>query len=220
MDVKKIYLIEDEPDLVEVVSDFLESDGYEVTSSLSAEEFYDKWDAEHKGLFLIDWNLPGKPGLDIVKKVRAVDKFIPIFMVSAFTSENDIVQGLQAGADDYITKPFRISELSLRVRNALAKYNLNTKVDEDLKLMPEVSAFQYQGKTVNLTQREFTIFQFLFENLNQPVTRDDLLNCFDKSDKMTVRNIDVHIFSLRKKIKQHDFLIETVWGLGYKLTMI
>lgn len=216
---EQICIIEDEEDIVEALCAFFESHEYEVVSYNSAEEFFANRSIDFRGLYLVDWNLPGEPGINIVSKVRAEDKFSPIFMVSAYNKNEDIVTGLKNGADDYITKPFNLDELLQRVKNAQSKYKefYNEVNFEGINLLPEANAFIKDNQTVNLTKREFIIFQKLHSEQDSPVSREMLIECFAKDDKMTVRNIDVHVFSLRKKIKNVDLRIETVWGMGYKL---
>lgn len=216
---RSICIIEDEIDIVEALTIFLESSDYKVYSYNSAEEFYANKEDDFKGLYLIDWNLPGEQGINIVSKIRADDKFSPIFMVSAYNKKEDIIEGLKCGADDYITKPFNLNELLARIDNAQVKFSevSNATSVEGIKLLPTACAFIKDTQTVSLTSREFIIFEKLYNETGEPVSREMLIECFKKEDKMTVRNIDVHIFSLRKKIKVVDLLIETVWGMGYKL---
>lgn len=215
----KICIIEDEKDIVDALSTYLEMKGYEISSFNTAEDFYQNHDNEFKGLYLVDWNLPGEPGINIISRIRQKDKFSPIFMVSAYSKNDEILTGLKAGADDYITKPFSLEELHARIENAQTKYaHINNEIDSsEFKLLPEASAFIKEGKTVNLTQREFIIFEKLYQEKSDPVTREDLISCFKNDEKMTMRNIDVHVFSLRKKIKEVELYIDTVWGKGYKL---
>ena len=219
MNKGSICIIEDEVDIAEALKVFLESSNYEVQCFESAEEFYEKRDEDFRGLFLVDWNLPGEPGTKIVSKIRLEDKFSPIFIISAYNKKEDIVQGLEHGADDYITKPFNLDELLVRINNAQRKFkSFQSEFNPDeIKLIPEVGAFTKGEQTINLTTREYIIFEKLYNEIENPVSREMLIECFAKDDKMTVRNIDVHIFSLRKKIKTVDLKIETVWGLGYKL---
>lgn len=217
--IKDICIIEDEQDLVEALTEYLELSGYNVVSYNSAEEFFDNSNPNFLGLYLVDWNLPGLPGIKIVEKIRSENKFSPIFMVSAFSKNDEIITGLKSGADDYITKPYSMEELLVRVNNAVVKLaHIETETDDaGIKLLPEAAAFIVDGKTVNLTHREFILFQKLFENSDNAISREDLIESFAKEEKMTIRNVDVHIFSLRKKIKLVDLHIETVWGHGYKL---
>lgn len=219
--LNRVCIIEDEPEINEALKTYLESASYDVESFFSAEQFYAGIDPKFRGVFLVDWNLPGEPGINIVSKIREKDKFSPIFMVSAYTQNEDILMGLRAGADDYIAKPFSLEQLLAKVANANRKLEqIQTNIhDEGLRLLPEASSFIKDGKTISLTRREYIIFEKLFTHQGQPITRDELILCFDKDEKMTVRNIDVHVFSLRKKIKHVDLVVETVWGKGYKLAV-
>lgn len=221
MSTEKICIIEDELEIQEALKLYLENANYNVECYQSAEEFYAKRDKTFKGLYLVDWNLPGEPGINIVSKIREEDKYSPIFMVSAYSQNEDILLGLRAGADDYIAKPFSLEQLLARVENAHRKNSMVqanlAEGGDGIRLLPEASSFIKDGQTVSLTRREYIIFEKLFNNQGQPITRDELIFCFDKDEKMTVRNIDVHVFSLRKKIKNCDLVVETVWGKGYKL---
>lgn len=217
---KNICVIEDEQDIRESVKEFFEENEYKVFDYSSAEDFYqNQLSEDFCGVYLLDWTLPGDSGIDIVKKIRTQDKISPIFILSAKSSREEVLEGLTAGADDYLTKPFSFDELAARVDNAAAKFELLLQKSqlEDFRLLPEANAFIKNGKTVNLTSREFTIFNYLVEKTGEPVTRDLLIECFSNEEKMTNRNIDVHVFSLRKKLKEVSMHIETVWGKGYKL---
>lgn len=220
MESKSICIIEDETDIAESVKTYMETSGYRVLIYSSAEEYGENPPDGFCGVYLIDWNLPGKPGLDVIKDIRVEDKISPIFIISANSEKEDIVEGLRSGADDYITKPFSYPELAARVDNASAKFEviLSQSQLENFRLLPEAKAFIKEGQTVNLTSREYVVFDYLVKHTGEPVTRDDLIkNCFDGDEKMTNRNVDVHIFSLRRKLAAVEMKIETVWGKGYKL---
>lgn len=216
---KSIVIIEDEKDIVESLKYLLEKNEFEVTPFLSAEEFFSAKNRPEHCVYLVDWNLPGIKGVDIIKTIRLKDKLSPVFMISAYNKADQIIEGLQSGADDYITKPFNYDELLVRVGNAYSKVsNLQDNLmNVGLKLIPEAHSVIKDGVTVNLTSREFIIFHHLYKNQNVPSTREELINQFEKDMEMTARNIDVHIFSLRKKMNKINIGIETVWGTGYKL---
>lgn len=220
MEAKRVCIIEDEIDIAESVKTYLESNGYEVSTFNSAEEFSAQSPGGFVGVYLVDWNLPGIPGLELIKQIRNEDKISPIFIISANGEREDIIEGLKSGADDYIVKPFSFPELAARVDNASAKFEviLQQSQLEDFRLLPEANAFIKEGKTVNLTSREYVLFAYLVEKTGEPVSRNALIeNCFEGDDKMTNRNVDVHVFSLRKKLSSVNIKIETVWGKGYKL---
>ncbi len=216
---KSIVIIEDEKDIVESLKYLLEKNEFEVRSFLSAEEFFSARNRPDFCVYLVDWNLPGIKGVDIIKTIRVKDKLSPVFMISAYNKAEQIIEGLQSGADDYITKPFNYDELLVRVGNAHNKVsNLQDNlINVGLKLIPEAHSVIKDGVTVNLTSREFIIFQHLYKGQNTPSTREELIDQFDKDMEMTSRNIDVHIFSLRKKMNKVNIGIETVWGTGYRL---
>jgi DNA-binding response OmpR family regulator len=217
--MKKIVMIEDEKDIVDSLQLLLEQSEFEVIPFLSAEEFFSAEKRPDYCIYLVDWNLPGIKGVDIVKTIRLKDKLSPIFMISAYNKSDQIIEGLQAGADDYITKPFNYDELLVRINNAYTKVtNLQANLmNVGLKLLPEAHSVMKDGVTVNLTSREFVIFHHLYKNPNVASTREELIDQFEKDMEMTARNIDVHIFSLRKKMSKINIGIETVWGTGYKL---
>lgn len=218
-EVKNICVIEDEADIADSIKTFFEVNDFRVILFQNAEDFYQEVPSEFKGIYLVDWNLPGAQGIDIIKKIRQTDKVSPVFMVSAFSSQDQIIEGLSSGADDYITKPFNLEELKVRVANSLRKFSIvDSHISKDrIQLLSEANSFIMDGHTISLTSREYTLFNALFESEGKPVSRDELIEKFSNDEKITARNIDVHVFSLRKKIKAANLLIETVWGKGYKL---
>lgn len=218
---KTIVIIEDERDILDGLKQLLERTGFEVFGYYSAEEFFSGKERPEHCVYLFDWNLPGIKGIDIVKTIRSKDKISPIFMMSANNKPDQIIEGLQAGADDYVTKPFNYDELLVRLENAFNKMNnlQDNLMNVGMKLIPEAHSVMKDGVTVNLTAREFVIFQHLYQHPNQPATREELINQFDRDMDMTTRNIDVHVFSLRKKMNKIQVGIETVWGTGYKINL-
>lgn len=218
---KTITIIEDEKEIVESLKYLLEKNHFTVYSFVSAEDFFSTKSRPEHSVFLIDWNLPGIKGIDIVRTIRLKDKISPILMMSAYNKSDQIIEGLQSGADDYITKPFNYEELLVRVDNAHSKISSlkENLMNVGLKLIPEAHTVIKDGVIVNLTSREFIIFNHLYKNQTAASTREELINQFDKEMEMTARNIDVHIFSLRKKMNKVAISIETVWGTGYKVTI-
>jgi two-component system alkaline phosphatase synthesis response regulator PhoP len=218
---KTIVIIEDEKEIVESLRYLLEKNGFTVNAFFSAEEFFSGNTRPNHCVYLIDWNLPGIKGIDIIRTIRLKDKISPVFIMSAYNKSDQIIEGLRSGADDYITKPFNYDELMVRVGNAHNKVsNLKENLmNVGLKLIPEAHSVMKDGVTVNLTSREFVIFNHLYKNQAAASTREELINQFDKNMDMTARNIDVHIFSLRKKMNNIRIGIETVWGTGYKIVL-
>ncbi len=218
---KTVVIIEDEKEIVESLTYLLEKNQFTVISFLSAEEFFSNLERVENCVYLIDWNLPGIKGIDIIKTIRLKDKISPVFMVSAYNKSDQIIEGLQSGADDSITKPFNYEELLIRVGNAHSKVSSlrNDLMNVGLKLIHEAHSVMKDGVTVSLTAREFIIFNHLYKNQEKASTREELIDQFDKDMEMTSRNIDVHVFSLRKKMSKLNITIETVWGTGYKVAL-
>jgi len=218
---KSVVIIEDEQEILNALKYLLEKNGFSVLGFASAEEYFSETDRPEHTVYLIDWNLPGIKGIDIVKTIRLKDKLSAVFMMSAYDKTEQIVEGLRSGADDYITKPFNYDELLARVENAYAKVNnlRENLMNVGLKLIPDAHSVMKDGVTVSLTSREFVIFQHLYLHPEVASTREELINQFEKDMEMTARNIDVHIFSLRKKMNKVNIGIETVWGTGYKLVI-
>lgn len=218
---KNVVIIEDELEIIEALKYLLEKNGYSVQGYSSAEDFFSAKSRPDHCVYLVDWNLPGIKGIDIVKTIRLKDKLSPIFMVSAYNKAEQIIEGLKSGADDYLTKPFNYDELLIRVENAYSKVSSlqDNLINVGLKLIPEAHSVIKDGVTVNLTSREFIIFHHLYKHPAVASTREELINQFEKDMEMTARNIDVHIFSLRKKMNKINIGIETVWGTGYKIVL-
>lgn len=218
---KAVVIIEDEKEIIEALKYLLEKNNFVVQGYLSAEEFFTAKNKPENSVYLIDWNLPGIKGIDIVRTIRMNDKISPIFMVSAYNKTEQIIEGLKSGADDYLTKPFNYDELLVRVVNAHAKVSSlqENLMNVGLKLIPEAHTIIRDGVTVNLTSREFIIFNHLYKHPTAASTREELINQFEKDMDMTSRNVDVHIFSLRKKMSKVNIGIETVWGTGYKIVL-
>ena len=216
-----VVIIEDEIEIIEALKYLLEKNDFKVVGYTSAEEFFSAKNRPDHSVYLVDWNLPGIKGVDIVKTIRLKDKLSPIFMVSAYNKPEQIIEGLKSGADDYLTKPFNYDELLVRVMNAHSKVNSlqDNLMNVGLKLIPEAHTVIKDGITVNLTSREFIIFNHLYKHQAAASTREELINQFEKDMEMTARNIDVHIFSLRKKMNKINIGIETVWGTGYKIVL-
>jgi len=219
VDVKTVYVIGNEKQNRESIIESLSKEGYEVRGFSTSQEFYQNKDDNFKGLYIIDWNLPDEPGIEIVSNIRKKDGLSPIFMLSKFIENQDMLEGLSRGADDYIKKPYFIDEIVQKAKNSLKRLSLSSAAlesDGKIRLLPEASSFLKGNFTISLTKREFIIFSYLYGKLEKPVSREELISQFS-DEKMTDRNIDVHIFSLRKKIKPAGVSVETVWGMGYKL---
>jgi len=224
--VKKIVVIDDEEDILELLDYNLTRNGYKVilrtdgTNGLKAIRDY------RPDLIILDLMLPGLDGLDICRIVKN-DKdlvHIPVVMLTVRGEEEDIITGLELGADDYITKPFSIHIFMARVK-AVMRRSLINRSDAakksifigKLRIEPELRNVTVDEREVNLTPTEYGILKTLAENEDKVFTRKQLLSYVQGgTNSVTDRTIDVHLASLRKKLGEAGFLIETVRGVGYR----
>ena len=180
-------------------------------------------------LILLDVMLPGVDGFEICNRIRAQDRTQPIIMLTAKTSDEDIIQGLSLGADDYVGKPFSVAQLVLRVQAVLRRTRTNSKAERMIQFSDdfEIDTANLSGRrgseTLTFTKREMEILQCLHAHAERPVTRDELLHevwGYAKNLELETRTVDIHIAKLRRKIEvdpaEPRFLI-TVRGAGYRL---
>jgi DNA-binding response OmpR family regulator len=222
----KIVIIEDEPDILEVMEYNLQREGYAVLSRKDGEEGLDLVRREAPDLVLLDLMLPGLDGLEVCRRLKAdpIVRRTPVIMVTAKGEESDIVLGLGIGADDYITKPFSPKELVARVQAVLRRGPLREDVGAGERIVRGgliVDATRHEvlvdGTPATLTATEFRLLHFLASHPGRVFTRDRLLSRVIGDDVIVIdRNIDVHVRSIRKKIDPHRDLIETIRGVGYR----
>lgn len=224
-----ILLIEDEQDIRDLISFQMKGEGYRVTAVESADKAISVVERGEKiDLFIIDWMLPGSmSGLEFTTKLRAQKDYKkhPIIMITALTQAENIVAGLDAGADDYITKPFDLAVLQARVRvqlRTLENAQKKTSVDdamifENLRIEPQKARILVDNQEVVLTSTEFKILVILAEKPGHVFTREQFINNIQGDNIfVTGRTIDTHIAGLRKKLGNAANLIETIRGIGYR----
>lgn len=218
-----IYFVEDDANIRKLVCYALEKEGYEIKGFSLPSEFWQEIKNEVPHLILLDIMLPEEDGLSILGKLQADDNYknIPVIMITAKGSEFDKVTGLDMGADDYIAKPFGMTELASRVRAVLRRYEKTKKSKEykigDLYVNPEKHIIEVSGKGITLSFKEYMLLMVLLEAEGNVVSRDTLLSrvwgeFYDES-----RTLDVHIRKLRVKLETAGDLIRTVKNIGYKL---
>ena len=225
-----ILLIEDEQDIRELISFQLKANGHNVVAVESADKAISQLERGEKfQLMLVDWMLPGSlSGLEFTRRIRSHRDFkdIPVIMITALTQADNIVAGLDAGADDYITKPFDLDVLQARVRvqmRDLEPRGASTTGDgtvlefEELKIEPTKVRVTVSSKEVSLTTTEFKILQTLAEKPGHVFTRTQLISQIQGEHiHVTGRTIDTHIAGLRKKLSTAGRLVETIRGIGYR----
>ena len=219
-----IFCVEDEANIRELVVYTLETTGFEARGFEEGTSFFEALAEELPELILLDIMLPGEDGMEILKKLKTSGrtKDIPVIMVTAKGAEYDKVMGLDAGADDYVTKPFGMMELVSRVKAVLRRSRRDDKKDEiivgDLKIYPNKHKVKSCGNEVTLTNKEFKLLCLLVESKGNVLNRDQLLtNIWGYDFDGETRTVDVHIRTLRQKLGQAGEYIETVRGVGYRI---
>ena len=222
---RTIAIIDDEPDIVELVSLHLQKAGFNTKGFLNTEDFFDFVGNNIPDLILLDLMLPDADGFEICKYLRKKDEFasVPIIMLTAKVEETDKVLGLELGADDYVTKPFSPKELVARVKAVLRRQHkeevLNKIVVGDLlTIFPEKHEAFAEGNKIDLTSTEFKILTLLASKKGWVFTRDQILDYLWGQEKAVLdRTVDVHINHLREKLGKAAGLIKNIRGVGYKL---
>lgn len=220
-----IHVIEDEEDIAKLIKYNLSLEGYGVGHSATGEDGLNAINTDLPDLVLLDLMLPGMDGLQICRKLKSHQKTakIPIIMVTAKGEEDDIVKGLELGADDYITKPFSPKILLARVNTALRRLEKKPKGKDDvieireLVIHPGKHAVTISGKKVDLTPSEFQILHLLSSKTGWVFTRSQIVDAIRGDDyAVTDRTIDFQMVGLRKKLGSMSENIETVRGIGYR----
>lgn len=220
--VKVIYLVEDDDNIRKLVCYALEKDGYETKGFSNPSEFWNEICNKIPQLILLDIMLPEEDGLSVLKKLQANNstKNVPVIMLTAKGSEFDKVTGLDMGADDYITKPFGITELISRIHAVLRRYEKNKTPSYnigDLYVNPEKHIIKVCDEEINLSFKEYGLLLTLLEANGNVVSRENLLVSVWGEFYEESRTLDVHIRKLRVKLKYAGDLIKTVKNIGYKL---
>ncbi len=219
-----IVIIEDEEDLLELLEYKLSKEGFEVEGFLSTKNVLQFLEEESVDLMIVDRNLPGVEGSEFVKTIRAKGYDTPVIFLSAKNQESDIELGFLRGGDDYITKPFNINELILRVKAILKRVKPQDFEDElvykDIKVDLKKREVFVDGNFVDLTKLEFNLLYTFIKNKNVVLSRDFLLeNVWEKSEIHQEKTVNVAVKRLKEKIdpKKEKGYIKSVRGIGYKL---
>lgn len=225
--VHTILVVDDEEKILEAVSSFLEAKGWHVITATTGLEALDKFDKNTIEFVVLDLMLPDLSGEEVCKRLRTRSR-VPIIMLTAKSSEDDMLEGLQMGADDYITKPFSLKELLTRIEVVMRRSSADVEAlasrmsfnNNDLVIDFDSKEVRKRGAVVNLTPKEWKILATLAKYPQKVFTRDDLINiAFDMSFDGYDRVIDTHIKNLRIKIEDDSkkpMYIRTIHGMGYK----
>jgi two-component system response regulator TrcR len=227
MDKVKILLIEDELVLAMLIKETLETQGFEVSIGANGMEGWSLFKSKKPDLCIVDVFMPKKDGFSLVKDIREVDQLTPIIFLTARTRTEDVLKGLEIGADDYMKKPFSMEELILRIKSLLRRANIEAANESNKENLAIGSyLFNYQRLTLNrdevthhLTQREADLLNMLVKNKNRLLERKTaLLKLWGDDNGFNARSMDVYIARLRKfLVKDSAVEIQNVRGYGYKL---
>ena len=220
-----ILVVDDEQRIIDLVQMYLEQEGFTVDSATDGNIAYQKIIMDNPGLVVLDLMLPGMDGWDICRRVRAQSD-VPILMLTARSDDIDKIVGLELGADDYLTKPFNPRELVARVKAILRRGGFDRRPGAsdavvtmgNLTIEPERRTVKVDGRAVDLRMKEFDLLLTLARDPGLVFSREKLLEVvwgYDFAGE--TRTVDVHIAHLRHKLEGMQPVIETVWGVGYKL---
>jgi two-component system response regulator RegX3 len=223
-----VLLVEDEDSFIDALSVGLKREGFRVTVARDGAEALQVFDSAQPDLVLLDVMLPKVSGIDVCREIRTRSK-VPIIMVTAKGAEIDTVVGLEVGADDYVTKPYRLRELVARMRAVLRRTppdglgeSVSAEAIEigDVRIDPERHEVVIRGESVSLPLKEFELLALLLENAGRVLTRDTLIYRVWGADYVgDTKTLDVHIKRLRSKVEadpSNPSRIVTIRGLGYK----
>ena len=222
---RTVAIVDDEPDLLELVSLHLKRAGFQPQTFLDGRAFLRYLERHRPDLVILDLMLPDADGFEICKNLRSKKEFIslPIIMLTAKGDETDRVLGLELGADDYVTKPFSVKELVSRVQAVLRRMEMRSatqsiEIGKVLSIDLEGHRVLVEGHEIELTSTEFKILALLALNRGRVYTRDQILDHLWGQEKVVVdRTIDVHIRNLREKLGKAAALVKNIRGVGYKV---
>ncbi len=222
----RILVVEDEHKIANSIKKGLEQETYAVDVAFTGQDGYDMSASEEYDLIILDVLLPGMSGIEICQKLRQEQNHTPVLMLTAKGQIEDKVSGLDAGADDYLTKPFAFEELLARIRalTRRPKNSIGTVLNcEDLSLNTTTYEATRDGKIISLTSKEYALLEYLLRHKNQVLTRDQIINhIWDYDADVLPNTVEVYIGYLRNKVDQQfpdkKPLIKTVRGFGYKIS--
>ena len=227
--VSKILVVDDEPNIREVVVRYLRRDGHAVVQAADGEEALELYRRTRPDLVVLDLMLPKVSGLEVCRRLGADGRRVPLIMLTARGEEEDRIVGLALGADDYVVKPFSPRELAARVEAVLRRVNAVPGASEateailefdGLRVDPNARGVTVRGEPVSLTAREFDLLHHLAKSPGRVYTRDQLMEAvWDFAFSAETSTVTVHVRRLREKIETdpaHPRYLQTVWGVGYQ----
>jgi DNA-binding response OmpR family regulator len=217
-----VLLAEDDPAIAEPLSRALQREGYEIQVVTDGPSVLDATAAQRVDLLVLDLGLPGIDGLDVCRRLRAAGRSIPVLMLTARADEVDFVVGLDAGADDYVAKPFRLAELLARIRALLRRRAPGTVEVNGVRMDLGARLVTVAGTEITLANKEFELLRVLIQHAGQVVTRDEILTeVWNGPELKTSKTLDMHVSWLRRKLGEDggrgtEQRIATVRGVGFR----
>ena len=224
MESTKILIVEDDVDISNIIKEYLEDAGLDVTGASDGEEALRFFSDDNFDVVILDIMLPKIDGWKVLRKIRETST-VPVIILSAMGKENERLKGFDLGVDDYVVKPLRPRELLARVKVAIRR-------NEDTKMKSVLSGFSYKGlsvefasrnvvvdgKKVKLTRKEYDLLEFMIRNIGVVLKRETILEAVWGYDYIgETRTVDTHVKMLRESIKPYKNILVTVWGTGYKM---
>lgn len=227
----RIVILEDDRDQADLLVAWLEEAGHQCTVYGDGTAFIRAYNQDSYDIVLLDWMVPSLTGLEVLKHMRAhLDKVVPVVFITQRDAEEDIVQALEAGADDYMTKPVRHRETMARVNSIARRMGFGDENTSDTYEFPpykvdtKLRHITVDGEPVEMTQKEYELTLFLFKNLGRVISRGHLLEMvWGTSSQLNTRTVDTHISRLRTKLKiesQSNWQLTSVYRHGYRLEQI
>ena len=225
----KILIVDDDPNISDLLKMYFENEGYDVKLAADGSEGLNYFKMYEPDLVLLDIMLPKKDGWQVCREIREISSK-PVIMVTAKGEVFDKVLGLELGADDFVTKPFDMKELSARVKAVLRRYQAHSRQSDDevikfenIEISLQKYELKHKGKSVDVPPKELELLYFLASNYNRVFTRDQLLDKVWGFDYLgDSRTVDVHVKRLREKLEgvSDKWVLKTVWGVGYKFELL
>ncbi|MCQ9210795.1 response regulator transcription factor [Granulicatella seriolae] len=226
----KVLVVDDDREIVELLTIYLKNEGYEIVKAYDGKQALEKVrQYEDIGLIILDIMMPRLDGISVVHEIRKENQQLPILMLSAKSTDMDKIQGLTTGADDYVTKPFNPLEIVARVKSLIRRSTIKQEetTAEEIEVGPLIikkdshQVLTVTGKEIQLTVLEFGILHLLASHPNRVYSADEIFETvWQQESIVSTKTVMVHVSHLRDKIGEAtggDKVIETVWGVGYKI---
>ena len=215
----RILIIEDEADIADTLKIYLEKQGFAVDVRYDGNAGFSALKLNQYDCCLLDLNLPGKDGMEIINDIREAGNIVPVIMLTARSQIYDKLDGFKHGADDYMTKPFHLAEVVARIEAVIRRFSDNKNHSlylEDYEIIPTQNRVMKEGRGIDLSTKEMRLLEYLVRNKNRIIPAEELLeHVWDDSVDMFSDTVKTHIKTLRKKIDPNKKIIKTVKGKGY-----